>query len=91
MGLCTFKNPQTGELVKANFPLHPMLVEFTREDSSTGQMETATFSSTYVQQLPELPALVVTEEATEEEISKPIAVVPDEPAAVTTADDPPAP
>ncbi len=76
MGLCSFKNPATGELVKANFPLHPMLVEFTREDSSTGQMETAEFGATYVQQLPELPALVVTEEATPEEITQQLSSPP---------------
>lgn len=64
----TFRNMQSGQLVEATFPLHPMLVEFAAADGTTGQMETATFTSTHVQQLPELPALVVTDEATEADL-----------------------
>lgn len=80
---CDFKNPATGELVKANVPLHPVLVEYQRDDGSIVQIETADFTRQFVRQLPPLPQVIVTELATEEDIIAGAAAVSEMTAAAT--------
>ena len=57
MGMVTWVNRETGEKVHADFPLHPMLVNATRPDGTGLQVMRDDWDRTYVQQLPELPAV----------------------------------
>jgi hypothetical protein len=59
MGLLNFRNRQTGEIVQAEFPLHPGLVAIKSSDGQTdlGQLFRPDFDKLYEQQLPDLPAV----------------------------------